>query len=159
MTTNLNKARVDYLNVTESVYGKLRVYSEALTEQFGDKWWMIPMKGPLSDNEAKLREAIRAEKAAVLELAKAKKEKNPKYNEYKPWSDVLKYVKGEKGRGANSNAPREIRERLKVELTKLYKAVRDDDNADAPDLADANWHIGSAMTAIGIDLTELNVTE
>lgn len=156
MTTNLNKARTDYMTVTESVYGKLRSYSEALTEQFGQNWWMIPMKGPLSGNEAKVREAIRAEKAEVQKMAEAKKEKNPKYNVYKPWSDVLKYVKGDDKKGANANAPRDIFDRLKVELTKLYKAVKNHDDADTEALAQANWHIGTALTAIGVDLSELN---
>lgn len=156
-TTSLNAARTAYVNVTDTVYGKLRTYSEALTEQLGEGWWLIPMKGPLTGNEAKIREAIRAEKAAVLELAKAKKEKNPRYNEYKPWSDVLKYVKGEDKKGANANAPRDIFKRLEVELTKLYKAVRDHDNADTESLASANWHIGAALTAIGVDLSDLNI--
>lgn len=153
MSIALNTAREAYVKSKVTEYGALRKYAEALTESFGGNWWMIPMVGPLSDNEAKVRDAIRAEKKLVQEASEAKGLKNI----YKPWSDVLKYVKGEDKKGANANAPREIHERLKVELTKLYKAVRNDDNADTEALASANWHIGSALVAIGVDLADLNV--
>ena len=69
----------------------------------------------------------------------------------------IEYVKGEDKKGANANAPRDIHDRLKIELTKLYKAVRNDDNADTEALASANWHIGAALTAIGVDLSDLNI--
>lgn len=150
---NINTARAAFLTSKVKEYGALRKYAEALSEQFGDGWWMIPMKGPVSENEARTREGIRLEKKLVQEGA----EEKGLVNVYKPWSDVLKYVKGEK-KGANANAPRDIHERLKVELTKLYKAVRNDDDAEnSKALVEANWHIGAALTAIGIDLTELNV--
>ena len=151
------KARNAYLTSTASTYGALRTYAGTLTDRFGDKWWMIPMKGPLSGNEAKVRDEIRAEKAAVQALAEKKQKANPKYNVYKPWSDVLKYVDESKKKGAGANTPREIRERLKIELTKLYKAVKKDDGADDADLAQANWNIGAALDALGVDLTDLNV--
>lgn len=146
-------ARAAFINGQATAYGALRKYAEALTEQFGGNWWLIPTKGPVSDNESKVREAIRAEKKLVQEAAEAK----GLVNVYKPWSDVLKYVKGEDKKGANANAPRDIYDRLRIELTKLYKAVRDHDNADTEALAQANWHIGAAMTAVGIDLADLNV--
>lgn len=146
-------ARAAFINGQATAYGALRKYADSLTEDFGDKWWDIPMKGPVSDNESKVRDAIRAEKKLVQEAAEAK----GLVNVYKPWSDVLKYVKGEDKKGANANAPRDIHDRLKIELTKLYKAVRNDDNADTEALASANWHIGSALVAIGVDLADLNV--
>jgi len=152
MSMNLTTARAAYIKAKTSEYGALRKYAEALTEQFGEGWWNIPMKGPLSGNEAKVREAIRAEKKLVQEASEAKGLKNI----YKPWSDVLAYVKPSPEKGAGANAPREIHERLKVELTKLYKAVRNDDNADSETLAQTNWHIGKAMEILGIDLAELN---
>lgn len=146
-------ARAAFINGQATAYGALRKYSDSLKEDFGDQWWMIPMKGPVSDNESKVRDAIRAEKKLVQEAAEAK----GLVNVYKPWSDVLKYVKGETKKGANANAPRDIHDRLKIELTKLYKAVRNDDNADTEALASANWHIGAALTAIGVDLSDLNI--
>lgn len=149
---NLNLARAAFITSQVKEYGALRKYAEALSEQFGEGWWMIPMKGPLLGNEAKVREAIRVEKKLVQEAA----EKKGLTNVYKPWSDVLKYVKGETKKGAGANAPREIHERLKVELTKLYKAVKDHDQADTETLAQTNWHIGKAMEQLGIDLAELN---
>jgi hypothetical protein len=147
------QARLAFVKETVSTYGARRKYAEALTEQFGDNWWLIPMKGPVGENEAKVREAIRAEKKACAEAFRARKYSN----EYQPWSEVLKLLKGEGKRGAGANAPRDIYDRLKVELTKLYKAVRNDDNADQEALAQANWHIGAAMTAIGVDLSDLNI--
>lgn len=153
MSIALNTARDAYVKSKVTAYGALRKYAEALTEQFGGNWWLIPMRGPVSDNESKVRDAIRAEQKLVQEASEAKGLKNI----YKPWSDVLKYVKGEDKKGANANAPREIHDRLKVELTKLYKAVRNDDNADTEALASANWHIGAALTAIGVDLSDLNI--
>lgn len=149
----LNQARVAYVKGTVGTYGARRKYAEALTETFGANWWLIPAKGPVSENEAKVREAIRAEKKACTEAFKAVDYSNP----YQPWSEVLKLLKGEDKRGAGANEPRDIYDRLKVELTKLYKAVRNDDNADTEALASCNWHIGSAMVAIGIDLADLNV--
>lgn len=158
--TPLSKARGEYMTATASTYGALRKYSETLTATLGEGWWKIPMKGPLTGNMATLRESIRAEKAEVKILAEKKQKVNPKYNIYKPWSDVLAYVDESKAKkGAGSNAPREIRERLKIEVTKLYKAVKADDGADDADLAQANWHLGSALAALGIDLTDLNIQD
>jgi hypothetical protein len=152
---NINKARTAFLTASSSTYGKLKSYALALEEQFGKGWWNIPMKGPLSGNEAKVREAIRIEKGLVKEGA----EKRKLSNVYKPWSDVLAYVKGETKKGANPNAPREIHDRLKVELTKCYKAVLAHDDANTKVLAQTNWHIGCALEELGIDLTELNLAQ
>jgi len=158
--TPVSKARNAYMTATASTYGALRTYSETLTATLGEGWWKIPMKGPLTGNMATLRESIRAEKAEVKILAEKKQKVNPKYNIYKPWSDVLAYVDESKvKKGAGANAPREIRERLKIEVTKLYKAVKADDGADDADLAQANWHLGSALAALGIDLTDLNIQD
>ena len=155
--TPLSKARGEYMTATASTYGALRKYSETLTATLGEGWWKIPMKGPLTGNMATLRESIRAEKAEVKLLAEKKQKVNPKYNIYKPWSDVLAYVDETKQKkGAGSNAPREIRERIKIEVTKLYKAVKDHDDADLEDLAQANFHLGAALKAVGVDLIEMN---
>lgn len=155
--TPVSKARNAYMTATASTYGALRTYSETLTATLGEGWWKIPMKGPLTGNMATLREAIRKEKAEVKILAEKKQKVNPKYNIYKPWSDVLAYVDESKAKkGAGSNAPRDIRERIKIELTKIYKAVKADDGADDADLAQANWNIGAALVAIGVDLIEMN---
>ena len=150
--TSIAAARAAFINGQATAYGALRKYAEALTEQFGGNWWLIPTKGPVSDNESKVREAIRAEKKLVQEAATAK----GLVNVYKPWSDVLKYVKGEDKKGANANAPRDIFDRFKVELTKLYKAANNQD-VIPESLAQANWHVGAALTAIGVDLSELNI--
>jgi hypothetical protein len=155
--TPVSKARNEYMTSTASVYGALRKYSETLTATLGDKWWLTPMKGPLTGNMAALREAIRKEKAEVKILAEKKKKVNPKYNIYKPWSDVLAYVDESKAKkGAGANVAREIRERIKIEVSKVYKAVKDHDDADLEDLADCNFHLGAALKAIGVDLTEMN---
>ena len=150
--TSRAAARAAFINGQATAYGALRKYSDSLTADFGDKWWEIPTKGPVSDNESKVREAIRAEKKLVQEAATAK----GLVNVYKPWSDVLKYVKGEDKKGANANAPRDIFDRFKVELTKLYKAANNQD-VIPESLAQANWHVGAALTAIGVDLSELNI--
>ncbi len=155
--TPVSKARNAYLSATASTYGALRTYSETLTATLGEGWWKIPMKGPLTGNMATLREAIRKEKAEVKILAEKKQKVNPKYNIYKPWSDVLAYVDDTKvKKGAGANAAREIRERIKIEVSKVYKAVKADDNADDEDLADCNFHLGAALKAIGVDLTPMN---
>jgi hypothetical protein len=155
--TPVSKARNAYLSATASTYGALRTYSETLTATLGEKWWLTPMKGPLTGNMAALREAIRKEKAEVKILAEKKQKVNPKYNIYKPWSDVLAYVDESKAKkGAGSNAAREIRERIKVEVSKVYKAIKEHDEADLEDLADCNFHLGAALKAIGIDLIEMN---
>ena len=155
MSTNLEVARAAFISSKVKEYGALRKYAEALTEQFGGNWWMIPAKGPLASmNESKTREAIRAEKKAVQEAAEAK----GLVNIYKPWSDVLKYVKGDDKKGANANAPRDIFDRLKTELTKLYKAVNNQDE-HPESLAQCNWHIGAALSSIGVDLADLNMSE
>lgn len=153
MNTDLNKALDAYAKATVGAYGARRKAAEALTEQFGDNWWLIPLKGPVSENEAKIREGIREAKKACTEKFKAVNYSNP----YQPWSEIIKLLKGEDKRGAGANAPRDIYDRLTVELTKLYKAVRDHDDANTEALASANWHIGSAMVAIGIDLADLNI--
>lgn len=158
MRNALTTTRLAYMKATESTYGKLREYAESLAEQFGEGWWDIPMKGPLTDNAAKVREAIRAEKALVLELAKEKKAKNDKYNEYKPWSDVLRYVKPEVKKGAGANAPRDIHDRFVTELTKLYKAGKADENPTEATL-DATFHIGMGLEKLGIDLTQFNLVD
>jgi hypothetical protein len=158
MTTTVTTARKAYMASTASVYGALRTYAETLTDNLGDKWWLIPMKGPLTGNEAKVREAIRAEKALVLELAKEKKAKNPKYNEYKPWSDVLRYVKPEVKKGAGANAPRDIHDRFVTELTKLYKAGKADETPTEATL-DATFFIGKGLEILGIDLTQFNLVD
>jgi hypothetical protein len=155
--TPVSKARAAYMASTASTYGALRKYSETLTATLGEKWWLTPMKGPLTGNLAALREAIRKEKAEVKLLAEKKQKVNPKYNIYKPWSDVLAYVDETKSKkGAGANVAREIRERIKVEVSKVYKAVKEHDDADLEDLADCNFHLGAALKAIGVDLTEMN---
>lgn len=155
--TPVSKARNAYLSATASTYGALRTYSETLTATLGEKWWLTPMKGPLTGNMAALREAIRKEKAEVKILAEKKQKVNPKYNIYKPWSDVLAYVDESKAKkGAGANAAREIRERIKVEVSKVYKAIKEHDEADLEDLADCNFHLGAALKAIGIDLLAMN---
>jgi hypothetical protein len=155
--TPVSKARNAYMASTASVYGALRTYSETLTATLGEGWWKIPMKGPLTGNEAKLRDAIRKEKAEVKILAEKKQKVNPKYNIYKPWSDVLAYVDESKAKkGAGANAAREIRERIKIEVSKVYKAIKEHDDADLEDLADCNFHLGAALKAIGVDLTPMN---
>ena len=152
MSMNLTTARAAYIKAKTSEYGALRKYAEALTEQFGEGWWNIPMKGPLSGNEAKVREAIRAEKKLVQEASEAKGLKNI----YKPWSDVLAYVKPEKKKGAGANAPREIYARLEIELSKLYKAVNLHDDADEAALSQCAYNIGAALVAINVDLGPIN---
>ena len=150
--TSRAAARAAFINGQATAYGALRKYADALTEQFGGNWWLIPTKGPVSDNESKVRDAIRAEKKLVQEAATAK----GLVNVYKPWSDVLKYVKGDDKKGANANAPRNIYDRLNVELTKLYKAANNQD-VIPESLAQANWHVGAALSAIGVDLSDLNI--
>ena len=87
-----------------------------------------------------------------------KKAKNPKYNEYKPWSDVLRYVKPEVKKGAGANAPRDIHDRFVTELTKLYKAGKADENPTEATL-DATYHIGMGLEKLGIDLTQFNLVD
>lgn len=157
MQIDIVKARAAFISATVSTYGKLREYAEQLTERFGEGWWDIPMKGPVaSDNMKKLREDIRAEKAELQKLAEEKRKANPKYNIYKPWSDVLAYVKPEKKKGAGANAPREIYARLEIELTKLYKAINLHDDADEAALSQCAYNIGAALVAIDVNLAPIN---
>lgn len=151
-TTSLNAARTAFIGQEVKKYGALRTYSEALTEKFGEGWWLIPMAGPLVGNEKALREDIREEKKALQALAEERKLSNP----WKPWSDVLKYVKGETKKGAKSNAPRDMFDRFKTELTKLYKAGLSDEEPTS-DLLEANRHVGAALIALGVDVTEFNI--
>lgn len=157
MRIEREKARKAYITSTVSTYGVLRKYAERLTEDFGDKWWEVPMKGPLaSDNLKQLREDIRAEKAALQALAEEKRKANPKYNIYKPWSDVLAYVKPKVDKGAGANAKRDIFKRLADDLPPIYKAVRLHDNADSDALMQVAHHIGHALIAAGVDLGPIN---
>lgn len=156
MRIEREKARKAYSTSTVSTYGVLRKYAECLTADFGDKWWEIPMKGPLLGNEAKVREAIRAEKRALQTLSEEKRKTNPKYNIYKPWSDVLAYVKPKVEKGAGANAKREILKRLADDLPPIYKAVRLDDNADSDTLMQVAHFIGHAIKSAGVDLGPIN---
>lgn len=173
----IDKARSDFIGAIGSSYGKLKLYAEALTEQFGDGWHLIPLKGEVvGDNAKKLREAVKTEKQLVQNAA----EKKELVNIYKPWSDVMAYVKradeaakkaaasgadgaGE-GDGADGAAPgkatRKLDVRLLEELTKLYCAVmKASDEAETPlseAIVNANANIGKAIKLLGGDLAKLN---
>lgn len=109
------------------------------------------MKGALPAKEAKIRDAIRTEKKLCQEAAKAR----GLSNEYKPWSDLLAYLKGEK-KGAKANAARDIRKRLKDEIAPLYVAIGNDDASDDADLLEVSAMLAACLKVLKVDIAPLN---
>lgn len=150
----LYQSRIDYVGASTKAYGALRKYADNCTAHWGHGWWNIPLAGPVGDNLLETRKQIKAEKAALQALM----ESRGLANVYKPWSDVLKYVKGETSKKGASNGRRELKERTKLELTALYKAIMKGWDDTTPDVHGVCQNIGTILTKVfKVDLSTLDV--
>jgi len=162
--TPLFQLREQLIGSTKLTEGSRRCYTAKLTLLWGENWWLVKDDGrTLDDNQRALLADIKAEKKAVQELAKARGLSNID----KPWSDVLAYARGTKGKGV-PGARRTLQVRYKDELEKLYKGgmqfMQDLGKNGAedmcpPEIEEANRLIGLALKALGVDLATINLTK
>ena len=160
----LHQLRTKFIMASKSTEGSLRAYTEELTRMWGENWWLVKADGRiLDDNQKALLADIKTEKKTVQALAKARKLSNID----KPWSDVLKYARGAKGKGV-PGARREIVQFLTEEAVRLYtKGMKfqqelGKDGAEdmcPPGVAEATTHFGRALKALGYDLSTINLTK
>jgi hypothetical protein len=152
-------------NVAEAnvrAYGAEREYGIALCSVLPVEWYLVEHKD--TSEEAKL---VHAEKKALFEVLKKANHTNPST----VWARVRKYAKehieGEmgtpaaaaaaEGDAAESNGAqpnRSLTLRFVEELTLLFKAGRRAESMSDKERA-AHTCIGSALGALGIDLTTL----
>jgi hypothetical protein len=162
---NTKPADLDTLrhNVAESVassYGAMRTYAEALCSVLPAEWYLVEHND--SSDTAK---PVHAEKKALFAELKAAKHSNPSTI----WARVRKYAqehvegvpdKAEAGEGAGDGGAvgaretRSMTRRFIDELTLLYKAGKRAESLSDKE-RDALTHIGSALIALGLDLSTL----
>lgn len=109
----------------ESTKGLYERFANALNALLGKGWPDLHFGGrALTPAEKLLRDRRKAQKEAFFEGAKARNIANPS----DAWKNVERWARGETatqqkaGKGARANAPREMLQRQREELSKLYKA-------------------------------------
>jgi hypothetical protein len=139
---------------TESAYGAMRKYAEGLCSVLPAEWYLVEHNDS-SDNA----KPVHAEKKALFAELKAVNHSNPSTI----WARVRKYAQefvegvpeqasaGE-GESVGKRETRSLELRLVEDLTALWKAC-----GRAESLSDkqsqCKTHIGSALTAMGVDLS------
>ena len=155
----VNDIQVLRLAVADAVvraYGAERSYAEALCNVLPAEWYLIEhnQKG----DDAKL---VHAEKKALFAVLNAAKHTNPST----VWARVRKYaqeyIEGkpdatttEGESEGNARHTRSLNLRLIEELSALWKATKRADSLSDKE-RNAQTHIASALTALGVDLATI----
>lgn len=158
---NINELRHGVAVATESAYGAMRRYAEALCEVLPAEWYLVEHSD--SSEQAK---PVHAEKKALFTELKAVNHSNPSTI----WARVRKYAqeymvgpesksdaKGEgdgDGESVGKREQRSIKLRFIEELGALYKAGKREESL-ADDVRDAHTYITSALKALGVDVATL----
>jgi hypothetical protein len=139
---------------TESAYGAMRKYAEGLCGVLPAEWYLVEHNDS-SDNA----KPVHAEKKALFAELKAVNHSNPSTI----WARVRKYAQefmegapeqastGE-GESVGKRETRSLELRLVEDLTALWKACGRAESLSNKQ-ADCKTHIGSALIAMGVDLT------
>ena len=151
----LQTLRLDVAEAGVRQYGAERRYAEALCDNLPAEWFMVEHNDKSADAKP-----VHAEKAALYEVLKAANHTNPST----VWARVRKYAqehvygKPEKTEGdSESVGARHARSpdlRLIEDLSALWKFLgRQQSLSDKQ--AQCKTHIGSALTAMGVDLATI----
>ena len=151
----LQTLRLDVAEAGVRQYGAERRYAEALCDNLPAEWFMVEH----NDKSAEAK-PVHTEKAALFEVLKAANHTNPST----VWARVRKYAqehvygKPEKTEGdSESVGARHARSpdlRLIEDLSALWKFLgRQQSLSDKQ--AQCKTHIGSALTAMGVDLATI----
>lgn len=152
---SINALRIEVAEAVVRQYGAERRYAAALCELLPAEWYFVE-----HSDTSEAAKPVHAEKRALFEVLKAANHKNPST----VWARVRKYAQEEiegpaqdgdaKQSDANARHARSLDLRLVEELSALWKACK-----RAESLTDkqrqAETYIGSALTAMGIDLSTI----
>ena len=156
-TATLETLRSDVAEAGVRQYGAERRYAIALCEALPDEWWLVEHNDK-GDNAKK----VHAEKKALFEVLKSAKHTNPST----VWARVRKYAQefidpkpetaeGEtEGESVGARHTRSLDLRLVEDLSTLWKACKRQESLSDKQ-RQAMTHIGSALIAMGIDLTTI----
>lgn len=152
--STLQTLRLDVAEAGVRQYGAERRYAEALCDNLPAEWFLVEHNDKGADAKP-----VHAEKAALYEVLKAANHTNPST----VWARVRKYAqehvygKPEKTEGSDSVNARHARSpdlRLIEDLSALWKFLgRQQSLSDKQ--AQCKTHIGSALTAMGVDLATI----
>jgi hypothetical protein len=143
-------------------YGAEREYAQALCGTLPAEWYLVEHRDTSAD--AKL---VHAEKKALFAVLNAAKHTNPST----VWARVRKYAQeyiegvpeatitegaadGEAESDGNARHTRSLNLRLIEELSTLWKATKRAESLSTKE-AQAQTHIASALTALGVDLATI----
>lgn len=150
---DIESLRHNVAQAVESSYGAMRTYAEGLCSVLPAEWYLVE-----HNDTSDTAKPVHAEKKELFKLLKATNHSNPSTI----WARVRKYaqefvegVPEQASTGEESVGRRETRSlelRLVEDLTSLWKACgRAESLSDKQ--ARCKTHIGSALTAMGIDLS------
>ena len=146
-------------NVAEAVvrqYGAERAYAEALCGVLPAEWYRVE-----HNDKGEHAKPVHAEKKALFEVLKAANHSNAST----VWARVRKYAQeyiegvpeteGETEGDGNARHARPLDLRLIEDLTALWKACNRAESL-SPKQADCKTYIGSALMAMGVDLSMID---
>ncbi len=159
--TDLQALRSEVADAVVRQYGAERRYGEALCSALPAEWYLVEHNDKGEDAKK-----VHAEKKALFEVLKKAGHTNPST----VWARVRKYAqeyvegvpetaegetegegKGE-GEGVGARHTRSLDLRLVEDLSTLWKACKRQESLSDKQ-RQAMTHIGSALTAMGVDLT------
>ena len=148
--TDLDKAREELVSHIGDGQVRYEGYAKELNAAFGVGWAELSFGGrKLDEAEKSLRDRIRAEKDKFLAACKSRNIVNPS----DAWASVRKWAVGKKrDNGARANEAREMTQRQKEELAKLYKAAMKDE-----DLSDLALQVNDAIGRTLRDLLKVDL--
>ena len=154
---DIQALRIEVAEAVVRQYGAERRYAEALCGVLPAEWYLVEH----NDKSAEAK-PVHAEKKALFEVLKAANHSNPST----VWARIRKYAEeyinpkaetaeGETEGEGNARHARPLDLRLIEDLTALWKACNRQESL-SPKQHDAMTYIGSALTAMGVDLTMIN---
>ena len=151
--SDIQTLRVEVAEAVVRQYGAERRYAEALCTVLPAEWYLVE-----HNDKGENAKPVHAEKKALFEVLKAANHSNPST----VWARVRKYAQefiegvpegeGEGEGEGNARHARPLDLRLIEDLTALWKACNRADSL-SPKQADCKTYIGSALMAMGVDLS------
>ncbi len=146
----------------ESTRGLYEAYAHSLNRHLGRGWQDVKLVAPLSDADKAFRKLREAEKATFFAMCNVTNPLTGRPRVANPsatWKLVQDWAAGrtktqQKAKtGAHANAPRVIGKRQTEELSKLYKACVNDEEATEKDL-----EVNGAIAVILRDLLNVDLS-
>lgn len=149
---DIQSLRLQVGEAVKSEYGAMRRYAEALCAVLPAEWYLVE-----HNDKGEHAKPVHAEKKALFEVLKAAEHKNPSTI----WARVRKYAQehiegvpevAEGEADGNARHARPLDQRLIEDLISLWKACNRAESLSDKH-AQCKTHIGSALTAMGVDLS------